>query len=136
MVETRYQIEFSNASPDAVEIRRTGSLDVTGIEVPADAMQFAFYDETRRCQAPVYFVTNDVEIGPAEDMKTKHGILDFAFVSSTSAVSHAEELALFTWDHPAGPEWSGRFLVPLVEGQIALFDRKQRKVVWPPSASE
>jgi hypothetical protein len=128
----KYQIDFSDFSPTTVEVRRTDSLDVDGFDVPADAMQFSFYDAELRWHAPSYFVTNDVEIGSADEMKAKHGISDVAF-DSIAAVFGASECALVTWDHPSGPEWGGKILVPMVEGQVALFDRKLRKVVWPPS---
>jgi hypothetical protein len=128
----KYQIDFSDFSPTTIEVRHADSLDVDGFEVPADAMQFSFYDEKLRWQAPSYFVTNDVEIGPTEEMKAKHGISDVAF-DSIAAVFDAKESALVTWDHPAGPEWGGKILVPMVVGQVALFDRNLRKVVWPPA---
>lgn len=128
----KYQIDFSDFAPTTIEVRHADSLDADGFDVPPDAMQFSFYDEKLRWQAPAYFVTNDVEIGPVEEMKAKHGISNVEF-DSVAAVSDAKECALVTWDHPAGTEWGGKILVPMVEGQTALFDRSLRKVAWPPS---
>jgi hypothetical protein len=128
----KYQIDFSDISPTTVEVRHVDSLRVEGIEVPADAMQFSLYDESLRWQAPAYFVTNDVEVGSIDDMKAKHGISDVAF-DTIGTVYDARECALVTWDHPSGTEWNGKTLVPLVEGKTAIFDRKRKKVAWPPA---
>lgn len=128
----KYQIGFMDFAPTTIEVLHSDSLDVDGCDVPADAMQFSFYDEELCWQATSYFVTNDVEIGPAEEMKAKHGISDGGF-DSIAEVFDAKEYALVTWNHPAGADCGGKTLVPMVEGQVALFDRKLRKVVWPPS---
>lgn len=113
----KYTIDFMNIAPDTMEVQQADTLDVSGLVIPADAMQFAFFGEDRKWVAPSYFVTEDVDVGDLASLKSRH----------PDAHLHcdvdAESFALVTWTHPEGPRWIGKILVPLNDN-FAVVTRK------------
>ncbi len=55
-----------------MEVRNVATLDVDGVDVPADAMQFSLFDRDRVWVGPAYFATMGVEFGDREDMIARH----------------------------------------------------------------
>jgi hypothetical protein len=129
MTAGSYTIEFMDASPTTIECRQVAVITPDAVEVPRDAMQFAFYDSERKWIAPHYFVTNDAEFGTLDDLASR-------FPNSPLHAPNGEEVpgscpcALVTWDHPEGSQWMGSMVVPLVDGVTAVFHRADG-VIWP-----
>ena len=118
----KYTIDFMNIAPDTMEVQRTDTLDVSGLVIPADAMQFAFFDENRKWIAPSYFVTEDVDVGDLAGLQSRHP--DAHLHCDVSA----ETFALVSWTHPEGPQWNGKILVPLND-DIAVVTRNDLAIV-------
>lgn len=125
-----YLIDFCNAAPDLMEVRNVATLDVDGVDVPADAMQFSLFDRDRVWVGPAYFATNDVEFGGLEDMTARHP--NAIVHEPPGEFDRSAPYGLVTWDHPEGPQWSGSMLVPVIEGITAIYDRNRRVVASAP----
>lgn len=110
-------IDFMNIAPDTMEVQQTDTLDVSGLVIPADAMQFASFDEDRKWVAPSYFVTEDVDVGDLESLTSRH---PDAHLHGDAV---AGSFALVSWTHPEGARWNGKILVPLND-DIAVVTRK------------
>jgi hypothetical protein len=118
----KYTINFMNIAPDTVEVQHVETTDVSGLSVPADAMQFTFFGEDRKWVAPSYFVTEDVDVGDLAGLKSRHPDAHF------HCDADAETFALVTWTHPEGSRWNGKILVPL-NADFAVVARKDLAVV-------
>lgn len=126
-----YRIDFSNASPDLVEVRNVSSLDVEDLEIPVDAMQFSLFDENHAWIGPAYFVTNDVEFGSLETMRSQYpnALLHKPNFDFDKAVPYG----LVTWDGQSDPHGMGSMLIPVIEGVSAIYDRWERRPAFPNS---
>lgn len=120
---SKYTIDFMNIAPDTVEVQRTDTTDISGLIIPADAMQFALFDEDLKYVAPFYFVTDEIDVGELADLQARH----------REAPLHCDpkgetRAALVSWSEEPGV--IRRMLVPLLEF-VAVIERKSGDVVWP-----
>lgn len=127
-----YRIDFSNASPDLVEVRNVSSLDVEDLEIPVDAMQFSLFDANNAWIGPAYFVTNDVEFGSLETMRSQYP--NALLHKPNCDFDRTVPYGLVTWGNQSAPRWMGSMLVPAIEGVSTIYDRWQRKPVFPSEA--
>jgi hypothetical protein len=120
---SKFTIDFMNISPDTVKRQAAETTDISGVTIPADAMQFAFFDEDMKYVAPSYFVTDEIDFGQLEELQVRH----------QNASLHCDpkdevKVALVSWTDEPGVV--RKTLVPLFEF-VAVVDRKSGKVVWP-----
>jgi signal peptidase I len=110
-----YTIEFMNIAPDTVEVRKAETTDIAGLVVPADAMQFGFYDNDRKWVAPFYYVTEEVDVGDLVELKARH----------PKASLHGDDVgadvfALVSWTYPEAERWNGKIIVPLNDDNVVV----------------
>ncbi|MCV9964471.1 hypothetical protein OIU34_21510 [Pararhizobium sp. BT-229] len=119
----KYTIDFMNIAPDTMEVQRTDTLDVSGLVIPDDAMQFVFFDEDLKYVAPSYFVTDEIDIGELAELRERHPDAPLHYDPKGEA-----KAALVSWSEEPGAVRT--MLVPLLEF-VAVIERKSGEVVWP-----
>ncbi|MBY3432588.1 hypothetical protein HFN89_00175 [Rhizobium laguerreae] len=119
----KYTVDFMNISPDTVEVRMVETTDVSGLVIPADAMQFEFMDEDLKYIEPSYFVTDEVDIGELTDLQARHQAAPLHFPAN--GVTKA---ALVSWSEKPGVV--RKIIVPLL-GFVAVVERQSGRTVWP-----
>jgi hypothetical protein len=112
---SKYTIDFMNIAPDTVEVRKAETTEIGGLSVPADAMQFGFYDGDMTWIAPFYYVTEEVDVGELEHLKARH-----PGASLHGGDAGADVFALVSWSHPEGERWSGKIIVPLNDDNVVI----------------
>jgi hypothetical protein len=111
-----YTIDFMNIAPDTVEVRKAETTDIVGVAIPADAMQFGFYDKDLKWVAPFYYVTEEVDVGELDRLKARH-----PDASLHGDDVEADVFALVSWTHPEGERWSGKIIVPLNDDNVVVM---------------
>lgn len=129
----QYMVAFDNFAPDTLEVRPVDTLSTVGLQVPDDAMKFAFYDADQKPIGLMHYVSNDPVIGSLEELKARFPQAN-EIHSEYGRAFEVTQFGLVTWDHPEGPQWSDSCIIPLVEG-FALVDRTSGEVVWTPAES-
>lgn len=114
---SEFTIDFMNIAPDTVEVRKTETTDIAGLLIPAEAMQFGFYDDDLKWVAPFYYVTEEVDVGELEDLKARHP--EASLHVNGDAVG-TEVFALVSWSHPEGEQWNGKIIVPLNDDNAVI----------------
>lgn len=118
-----YTVEFMDFAPTTIEVRKVCGNDVEGVDVPAHAMQFAFFDADGKRLAPTYFVTDEVDSGDLASLMARHPGADL-FAEGTVDGNYA----LVRWTHPDGEEWDDEIIVPLGK-DIAVVTRECARTV-------
>ncbi len=112
---SKYTIDFMNIAPDTVEAQNAETTDIAGLAIPADAMQFGFYDNDEKWVAPFYYVTDEVDVGDLERLKARH-----PDASLHGDAGGADVFALVSWSHPEGEQWNGKMIVPLNDDNAVI----------------
>ncbi|MCS4088783.1 hypothetical protein [Rhizobium sp. BK176] len=116
---SEFTIHFMNITPDTVEVRKVETTDLAGLSIPADAMQFGFFDTDLKWVAPFYYVTEEVDVGELEGLKARH---PDASLHVNGDLVDTDVFALVSWSHPEGEQWNGKIIV-LLNGDNAVITR-------------
>lgn len=123
----KFFADFSNIAPDTVEVQEVETTSIEGLRLPDDAVQFNFTDEKRDYLAPSYWITETVDRGPLDELKSRHPSAGVMFKEHGDEQG-ATEYALVTWKDPGG-KYDFCELLPICDS-LAFVERSSGRLLF------